>query len=91
MSARRSEVRCAGRRLKCESLREVPFVLSLCGIVVATVGVVLLYVFHDPTYGHGLMLETSNTRREKVGARSGLLLVVLSAALQVAAVIVASQ
>jgi len=60
----------------------MPVVLSLVGIVVGLIGVVLLYVFHDPSTGDGIMLESWNPKREKVGARCGLGLVVLGATLQ---------
>ncbi len=69
----------------------MPVVLSLVGIVVGLIGVVLLYVFHDPSAGHGMMLESWNPKRERVGARCGLGLVVLGATLQFVAVLVATD
>jgi hypothetical protein len=63
--------------------------LSGVGILLGLVGAFLLYVFHDPKFGSGLMLEAFDPRRQKVGARGGLLLVIVGAALQFAAVFIA--
>lgn len=67
----------------------VPF--SLVGLSFVLLGTLMLYVFHDPRFGHHLMLESWNPRREKWGARIGLVLAIVGAGLQVFAVIVGAR
>jgi hypothetical protein len=67
----------------------VAVVISAVGALLGLVGVFLLYVFHDPKFGHALMKESFEPGRQKIGARGGLLLVVAGAALQFAAVLIA--
>ena len=64
-------------------------VVSLLGIFCAIVGGILLYVFQDPRFGDGLMLESYNPRKEAWGARTGLGLVIFGGLLQLGAVLIA--
>jgi hypothetical protein len=60
--------------------------LSLLGLSLVIVGVVLLYMYRDPKFGHGVQQSTFNPRTQRIGARSGLALVLLGSALQIVAV-----
>lgn len=90
-----SESRRSQRRVVADDPAEQPrwlvryVVLAIIGLTLVLVGTGLLYVFRDPKFGHGLMLESFDPDRERRGARLGALLIVAGSALQVIAVVMA--
>jgi hypothetical protein len=64
----------------------VAVIVSNIGVVLAIIGAVLLYMFSDPRFGDGIMLETYNARRQRIGARAGLACLIVGTVLQAVAV-----
>lgn len=64
-------------------------VLSVLGIVLSTLGALALYLYRDPRFGNSIVTEDHNPRKEAIGARSGIVLVLLGSGLQTLATILA--
>jgi hypothetical protein len=65
--------------------------LTIVGVITQMSGALLTVVYRHPALGHGLMQESYDPKRNKVGSIIGIVLIVVGAGVAIAGAIVQEQ